>query len=191
MKLILASQSPRRQELLGRLTRDFSVVPSDADETLPPDIVPQAAVLLLARKKAAEVAARPPYQDCCIIGADTVVSIDGCILGKPADRPQAVEMLTLLSGRTHTVYTGMAVLTPQEERTWVTETQVTFYPLSPGEIAAYADSDEPYDKAGGYGIQSGGCILVKEISGDYYNAIGLPVAVLCRQLRALKILQTP
>lgn len=188
MEIILASASPRRRDLLARIAGGFSVIPSDADESLPDGIAPDAAVMLLAQKKAEAVAALPQSAGCCVIGADTVVVIDGRILGKPADRDAAVAMLELFSGRTHTVYTGMSVLTPAGRRVSSTATDVTFYTLTSDEISAYVDSGEPYDKAGGYGIQDGGCILVKSISGDYYNVMGMPVAVLYRQLRELCVI---
>ncbi|MEG1874684.1 MAG: Maf family protein, partial [Angelakisella sp.] len=130
---------------------------------------------------------RQQHPEACIIAADTVVVIDGLVLGKPADRGAAEQMLHRLSGRVHTVYTGMVVLCGAQARRSVTATQVEFYPLTPAEITRYIDSGAPFDKAGGYGIQDGGCVFVKGINGDWYNVMGLPVAVLYRELSALNV----
>lgn len=186
MTIILASQSPRRRELLQKITPHFTVIPSDADETLPEGIAPDEAVQLLAEKKARQVAQAHP--DCCVIGGDTVVAIEGKILGKPHSKSQSLAMLSALSGKTHTVYTGVSVITPTAEKHWVTATQVTFYPLTMPEMETYASSEEPYDKAGGYGIQGKGGLLVQTVCGDYDNVIGLPVGMLYRVLQGLKVL---
>lgn len=188
MRVILASASPRRQALLRKLIAEFSVCPSDADETLPQGISAERAVALLAQRKAEAVAQENP--GCCVIGADTVVELDSRILGKPEDRAQAIEMLESFSGRTQAVYTGMAVVAPgSEPLVSVTRTEVDFYSLSRTEIEQYVDTGEPYDKAGGYGVQEdGGCRLVKAVRGDPYNVVGLPVAVLYRQLRSLGVM---
>lgn len=183
MNIILASQSPRRRELLSMITSDFAVLPADVDESLPSDIDPAKAVALLAEKKAQVVFAVHPSS--CVIGSDTVVAVDGRILGKPADTAEARAMLELLSGRWHTVYTGITVMTPQGSDTQVVATQVEFYPLTPDEIEAYIATDEPYDKAGGYGIQSRGGLLVRGIQGDYGAVVGLSTGVLYRMLLAL------
>ena len=186
MKLILASQSPRRKELLGYYTNDFQVRVSQADETLPEGIDPGEAVALLAQRKAQAVAALPECKGCRIIGADTVVAVEGHILGKPHSPEEAREMLELLSGRVHSVYTGVAVLGPGEREVFIQRTQVEFYPLSAREIDDYVATGEPMDKAGAYGIQGRGGLLVRRLEGDYFNVMGLPVARLARVLKMLE-----
>ncbi len=183
MKWILASASPRRKELLAKLGIPFEVIVSDCDETLPPDTPADRAAELLARRKAEAVAAEHP--DAVVIGADTTVVLGSAILGKPHDRADCVRMLTALSGQTHRVITGTAFVAGGKTRSFSEVTEVTFFGLSPAEIAAYADSGEPYDKAGGYGIQGQGGLLIEGIRGDYYNVVGLPVARLLRELRKI------
>lgn len=182
MKLILASGSPRRKELLGKLGIPFDVIVPDCDESLPPDTAAEIASELLARRKAEAVAAEHP--DALVIGADTTVLLGDSILGKPADRADCVRMLRALSGQTHRVVTGVAFVSGGKTRSFSETTYVRFFSLTEAEIAAYADSDEPYDKAGAYGIQGQGALLVESISGDYSNVVGLPVARLRRLLSA-------
>ena len=179
-RLVLASQSPRRQALLRLLTEDFEVLISDADETLPEGIAPADAVMMLAARKAEAVAALCP--DALVIGADTVVAIDGQILGKPADAKEAGAMLRLLSGRVHEVYTGVCLWKNQTARSFCCVTQVDFAPLSEQEITWYVASGEPFDKAGGYGIQGLAARFVRGITGDYFNVMGLPVRMLYEHL---------
>ena len=186
MKLILASASPRRRELLQKLGVPFEVIVSDCDETLPPDTPAERAAELLARRKAEAVAAL--YPEAVVIGADTTVVLGNTILGKPHDREECVQMLTALSGNTHRVITGAAFIVNGKTRSFSETTEVRFFALSPAEIAAYADSDEPYDKAGGYGIQGQGALLVEAICGDYCNVVGLPVARLARLMRTFGVL---
>ncbi|MBQ5335083.1 MAG: septum formation inhibitor Maf [Oscillospiraceae bacterium] len=186
MKLILASASPRRKELLGRLGVPFEVIVSDCDESLPDGIPADQAAELLAVRKAAAVAEEHP--DAVVIGADTTVILDDLILGKPRDRAECCEMLRMLSGRQHKVVTGVAVFWDGRSASFSDETLVQFYPLTEAEISAYADTDEPYDKAGAYGIQGQGGLLVAGISGDYPNVVGLPVSRLVRQLRAFGLI---
>ncbi len=181
MKLILASQSPRRMELLRHITTDFVTEPSYAEESIPDGFTPAQAVQFLAQAKAHEVAQRHP--DALVIGSDTVVSIDGKILGKPRDKEHCIAMLHQLSGRVHEVYTGVSMQYHNEAETFYDVTQVEFYPLSEEDILWYAGLSEPYDKAGGYGIQGRGCLLVRRIIGDYYNVMGFPVAMVARRLR--------
>ncbi len=182
--LILASQSPRRRELMTLITPDFSVQVSDADETIAPGTLPGDAVEELALRKArAVLALQKCPEDCLVVGADTVVAVDGRILGKPRDRQECLWMLSLLSGREHTVFTGAAVLGRGEERRFREEARVEFWPLSREEMEWYASTPEPYDKAGGYGIQGLGAVLVKGIRGDFFTVMGLPVARLWRELR--------
>ncbi len=180
--MILASQSPRRFELLRMITEDFSVLPAMGDENIPEGTPPEQAVQLLAQQKAREI--RTLTTTKTIIAADTVVAIDGKILGKPKDVKDAMDMLTLLSGRTHSVFTGVCVIDADgTEHVFAEETQVEFYDLEPAEIMEYVMTGEPMDKAGAYGIQERGALLVKRINGDYYNVMGLPIARLSRLLK--------
>jgi len=179
--LILASQSPRRRALLEQIgLRDFLIHPAKGEERAPDGLSPAELVEFLSRQKAAEAAAVCPGD--IIIAADTVVALGGRILGKPRSRAEAVEMLASLSGREHTVYTGVTVRRDGEAVTEHEATAVRFRALSPEEIAAYAGSGEPMDKAGAYGIQGLGALLVEGISGDYYNVVGLPVCRLAKLL---------
>lgn len=181
--MILASQSPRRKELLGLITDKFSVIPAKGEENIHDGTSPEDAVKLLSRQKAIEIYTE--YKNETIIAADTVVAIDGDILGKPADKTQAEEMLKRLSGREHSVYTGVCVIFPDGRVSCFAEhTRVEFYPLSDEEIADYIATGEPMDKAGAYGIQGKGALLVKGIVGDYYNVMGLPVGRLKRILNS-------
>ena len=187
-ELILASASPRRRELLSIITPRFTVRTSDCDETIAPGTGPVAAVRELSRRKAAAVwAALPQKQTAAVIGSDTVVYIDGEILGKPHSREEAVSMISRLSGRSHTVCTGVTVITAEETRTFHETTEVHFYPLSPQEVEWYCSLKEPYDKAGAYGIQAAGALLVQGLTGDYFNVMGLPVAALARHLREMGV----
>ena len=184
--MILASQSPRRRELLGLITEDFEVVPAQGEELLPEGILPRDAVILLSKQKAEEIRQRrfpdmPEIPD-TIIAADTVVAVDGEILGKPADRKNASEMLHKLSGRKHGVFTGVTIISGADTVSFAEETLVEFYPLTDEEILGYIDSGDPMDKAGAYGIQGRGALLVKRIEGDYYNVMGLPIGRLYREL---------
>ena len=182
MRIILASASPRRRELLALITKEFTVCPVDADETLRPGAPLDAEVVRLSRLKAE--AARRMHPDAVCIGSDTMVTIDGLPLGKPADVRQAADMLRHLRGRTHEVLTGLAVLTPDGgAHTLHTCTRVTFRYFAEDELAAYLTTGEPLDKAGAYGIQGHGALLIKGIEGDYYSVMGLPVAPLYTILR--------
>ena len=186
MKLILASGSPRRKELLGKLQIPFSVIVSDCDESLPDDIPAEEAAETLAVRKAAAVAAEHP--DAVVIGADTTVILADEILGKPQNPDDCKRMLYMLSDNAHKVITGVAVFWGGHSFSFSEETLVQFYPLSEDDINRYAASGEPYDKAGAYGIQGLGALLVRGIHGDYFNVVGLPVARLHRELRRLGIL---
>lgn len=179
--IILASQSPRRQELIRNITDDVAVIVSPAEEVLPADIAPEEAPAYLAALKARAVAALHP--DTPVIGADTVVILDGNILGKPRDKADAARMLRLLSGRVHTVITGCCLILGGRERIFSQRTSVEFYPLSDREIDEYIATGEPMDKAGAYGIQGKGMLFVKGIVGDYFNVMGLPVGMLARELK--------
>ena len=177
MSIILASQSPRRRQLLGQIGLDhFIVRPARGEEVMDPALSPAQLVEELSRQKAREVAGASDPGD-LVIAADTVVAIDGRVLGKPHDREEACAMLSALSGREHTVYTGVTVCRDDRMLTQHEATQVRFRSLSPREIQAYVDSGEPMDKAGAYGVQELGALLVEGIRGDYFNVVGLP---LCR-----------
>lgn len=182
MRIVLASASPRRKELLQTAGVEFTVRVSDAEEQIAPGTPPQEAVQQLAGQKAQAVAALCP--DDLVIGADTVVALGNEILGKPQDAQDAARMLRALSGQTHAVFTGVCLMQGSRAETYYEKTLVTFYPLTEEEILDYVATGEPMDKAGAYGIQGRGCTLVREIRGDYCNVVGLPIASLCRRLRA-------
>ncbi len=183
MKLILASQSPRRRELLERMgLTEFEIRPAAGEEIASPDLAPAQLVEELSRQKAREIALTADAED-VIIAADTVVAADGRVLGKPHSTQEAQQMLRFLSGRTHTVYTGITVCRGGQVLTQHEATDVVFRTLTEGEIDAYVATGEPMDKAGAYGIQGRGCVLVEGIRGDYYNVMGLPVCRLGLILR--------
>ena len=182
MKLILASGSPRRRELMERMGLQFEVRAADADETLVPGLSAQEQVVRLSRIKA-EAVARTLTEEAVIVAADTVVVLDGIILGKPKDQADAKRMLTAFSGRCHHVLTGLTVLGPKGVETHCEETEVHFRPLSEGEIDRYIATGEPMDKAGAYGIQGYAALFVEKLAGDYYNVMGLPVCALGLMLR--------
>lgn len=185
MQIVLASGSPRRRELLALITEEFTVCPVDADETLRSGAPLDEEVVRLSLTKAQ--AAQALHPDAVCIGSDTMVTIDGLPLGKPSDEKQAAEMLRRLRGRTHEVLTGLAVLPPAGgARTLCTRTRVTFRDFAEDELAAYLATGEPLDKAGAYGIQGHGALLIRGIEGDYYSVMGLPVAPLGEILRGLR-----
>ena len=169
--LVLASASPRRRDLLARLGLAFDVRPTDADETWPEDLAPGPAAAEVALRKA-----RAADVDALVLAADTVVVLDGDVLGKPADADGAARTLRRLSGRTHEVATGLALRLNGRETTAYETTRVTFADLSDDEIAAYVATGSPLDKAGSYGIQDDlGAVFVERIEGDYFNVVGLPL----------------
>lgn len=180
--MILASQSPRRKELLSIIAERFSIIPANGEEYIPDGTPPKDAVMLLSRQKATEIYSL--YKGETIVAADTVVVIDGIILGKPRSREEAFSMLRRLSGREHLVYTGVCVIYPDGAvSSFAEETRVEFYPLSDKDITDYIATGDPMDKAGAYGIQGRGSVLVKGIVGDYYNVMGLPVGRLYHELK--------
>lgn len=183
MKIVLASGSPRRRELMNYITEDFIVCTSNAEENLPYGIDPFKAVEYLAVQKASAAATERP--DDIVIGCDTIVIVDGKILGKPSGEEDARNMLRTLSGRTHDVVTGCAVGYGGEIHSFSEKTGVSFYALSEEEIEEYLATGESFDKAGGYGIQGKGALFVSGIKGDYYNVVGLPIAALSRKLREI------
>lgn len=187
MKIILASGSPRRRQLLEQVgLRDFVVRASDVDESVCPGLTPAEMVEELSARKAAAVVRESP-KDGLVLAADTVVALEGAVLGKPASPEEAARMLAALSGRTHQVYTGLTLAGPGAVRTEHEVTAVTFRALSGTEIAAYVATGEPMDKAGAYGIQGLGALLVQRLEGDYFNVMGLPLCRLGRMLRAFGV----
>ena len=173
-QLILASGSPRRRELMKMIGADFEVITSDCDERIDGNPAPSDLVGILARRKAPAVFNQHP--DAIVIGADTIVCLDGHILGKPRDRSDAIDTLLSLSGREHIVYTGLAVIGSDRAIVDVSATRVEFVPLTRAECERYADTGEPMDKAGSYGIQGRGGMFVSRIDGDYFNVVGLPIS---------------
>ena len=183
MAIILASKSPRRQELLKLLGVDFTIHTADIDETMDPDLPPEREVARVGAEKAKAVAASCGADD-IIIAADTIVVVDGQILGKPKSEADAVRMLNLLSGRRHEVMTGLTVLHGGSIQSRVVRTGIEFRALSDREIDAYVATGEPMDKAGAYGIQGRASIFVRHLDGDYFCVMGLPLCPLAEMLRA-------
>lgn len=182
MNIVLASASPRRQELLKRIGLPFSIQIPDIDESSVSGLPPHELVETLSQKKSAEAIRHCSPED-LVIAADTVVVLDGRILGKPANEKEAFSMLSLLSGRTHEVYTGVTVRKGTHFQSIHEISSVCFRPLSEEEILQYIATGEPMDKAGAYGIQGYGALLVSGLQGDYFNVMGLPICrlgqVLC------------
>ena len=185
--IILASASPRRRELLDMVGIPFSVCPSQGEEQIRGSS-PKEVVEELCEQKAREVFLKTSGE-VLVIGADTVVAAEGNILGKPKNRKEAIQMLKKLQGASHEVYTGVTMLSRDEngeqQKTFHVMTAVEFYPMSEEEIESYVDTEEPMDKAGAYGIQGKAGIFVKEIRGDYNNVVGLPVARLYQELKQM------
>lgn len=192
MKYILASASPRRKELLTQAGITFEVLPSSVEETITKSN-PCDVVMELASQKAEDVYRHlsgknkmPASEDLTVIGADTIVVYRDEILGKPADKSEAYDMLSLLADRTHQVYTGVSLIIRKKEkeshRTFYEKTDVTLYPIAKEDLHAYVDSGDPLDKAGAYGIQGPFAIHIKGISGDYNNVVGLPIGRLYQEL---------
>lgn len=176
MEIILASQSPRRRELLERMgVKNFRIVTPDIDEHMERELPPEELVRRISAEKARAVREQAGM-DAVVIAADTVVALDGAVLGKPADELEAFKMLSTLSGCRHQVYTGLTVLRGEERHT-----------VSEEEISCYIQTGEPMDKAGAYGIQGFGALLIEGIQGDYYNVMGLPVCRLGGILRQLGV----
>lgn len=172
--IILASASPRRKEILELANLKFDVMPSDAQE-ITTKTAPNEVVMELASIKAKDIYKKSEKQS-MIVGADTVVAYQGQILGKPTDKADAKRMLTMLSGQTHEVYTGVCVIEDGKTKTFYEETKVTFYEISDEQINHYIKTGEPMDKAGSYGIQGKAAVFIKGIEGDYYNVVGFPIA---------------
>ncbi len=185
--IVLASASPRRKELISLIFDEVIIRPADCDETLPDGISPGEAVEYLSKIKN-NATRQISNENDLVISADTVVAIGNEILGKPANKEDARRMIALLSGNIHSVFTGVTISQGEKTITFSEETKVEFLALSESEIEEYINSDEPYDKAGSYGIQQKGALLVKGIQGDYFNVVGLPVSRLNRELKVFSVL---
>lgn len=181
MNIILASSSPRRTEILNLAKIKHQIIPSTCEEKIDPTLIPIEVVLSLAKMKALDVA-KDHYNE-LVIGADTIVSIDNLILGKPKNELDAIRMLKLLSGRTHQVITGVAIIYQNQVEVFHEITSVTFSKLSEEEILNYIKEENVYDKAGSYAIQGIFCKYITKIDGDYYNVMGLPIAKLYQKLK--------
>lgn len=179
-RFILASNSPRRKEILNNCGYLFEVMPSDCDENIASVMSPQETVTELAKRKAMAVLSE--NTDAVVLGCDTVVAVDGKILGKPADREEAYDMLMSLSGKKHIVSSGVCIADKERCTCFENTTEVEFYPLTEETVNSYLDTPEYTDKAGSYGIQGFGSVLVKGINGDYFSVMGLPVSQCARVL---------
>ena len=179
-RFILASASPRRKEILENAGFEFDIIVSDVDENITEDLSPSETVEELAKRKA--LAVWEENKDAVVFGCDTVVAIDGKILGKPIDDEEAFAMISSLSGKVHTVSTGVCICSADKISVFSNNTEVEFYPLSDETIRSYIATGEGKDKAGSYGIQGLGSVLIKEIKGDYFSVMGLPVAESSRVL---------
>lgn len=173
--IILASASPRRKEILELADLKFDIMPSNAQE-ITTKTAPNEVVMELASIKAKDIYNKKSEKQSMIVGADTVVAYQGQILGKPTDEADAKRMLTMLSGQTHEVYTGVCIIEDGKTKTFYEETKVTFYEISDEQIDHYIKTGEPMDKAGSYGIQGKAAVFIKGIEGDYYNVVGFPIA---------------
>lgn len=188
MDVILASQSPRRRELLALLQIPFDVEVSGEQEIIPEDACPEQIVMALAEQKAQHVFLRHPNH--CVIGADTIVVLDDHILGKPKTAAQAVEYLSALQGKNHYVLTGVCVKTPHGSLTRYESTLVRFRPMTIDEITWYASTGDPMDKAGAYGVQGLACCFVDSVDGNFFNVVGLPLPLLYSMLLELRVMDT-
>lgn len=187
-RIILASQSPRRRQLLGQIgLTDFDILVPDADESYDPSLTPQEIVSAISRKKAAAARDLSGDRDAVIIAADTMVFLDGLRLGKPHSQEEAFSMLSALSGREHLVCTGVTVFRGDQLITRPETTAVRFASLSQEDIRRYIATGEPMDKAGAYGIQGLAALFVTDIAGDYYNVMGLPLHLLGDMLREIGV----
>mgnify|MGYP000277956165 FL=1 len=188
-KIILASASPRRRELLEQGGIPFTVIPSQAEEKITTE-QPGQVVEELSYLKCSDIYEKS-LGDVLVIGADTVVASEGKILGKPSSQKDAVKMLQSLQGREHEVYTGVTIMAREgnenRKKTFHEKTKVVFYPMSDEEIRSYVNTGEPMDKAGAYGIQGKSAVFIKKISGDYNNVVGLPLARLYQELKNMGI----
>ena len=188
-KIILASKSPRRKEILSQVGIDFEIMVSDKEEIVTTD-VPSEVVMELSSQKAKEVEKQVNYDDYVIIAADTVVALDNKILGKPIDRKDAYDMIASIVGRKHSVYTGVTLIIKShnkcEVKSFFEETVVDVYPMTEDKINKYLDMNEWKDKAGSYGIQGSFAAYVKSINGDYYTVVGLPISRIIYEIENIK-----
>ena len=184
MKIILASKSPRRREILETMGVEFETDVADVDESVSGELSPVEAVCEISKRKAKKVAERHT-DDEIVISADTVVVIDGKIIGKPKDKEDAFNIIKSLSGRTHEVYTGFTVCGKGRTKTDFEVTKVHFKELCDDDIRRYVATGEPMDKAGAYGIQQKGNLFVEYIHGDYYNVVGFPISKICVTIKEL------
>ena len=180
MKIILASKSPRRRELMSLLADNFITESPDVEENEDESLSPCDFVCSLAKQKADAVFEK--NRDCLVIGSDTIVVLENKILGKPTDEEDACQMLRNLSGKTHEVYTGVCINCEKTSKTFFCKTDVTFFDLNNEEISEYVSSGEPMDKAGSYGIQGKGSLFVERINGDYFNVVGFAVSMIKKEL---------
>ena len=187
MRFILASASPRRKELLEQIGVKFDILPATGEEVITKEL-PGEVVMELAKQKAEEVA-KTAGEDALVLGADTVVAYEGKILGKPKDEADALRMLTMLSGKEHEVYTGVALIDNRDQsmENFFERTKVTMYPVSEEEIRDYIAGGEPMDKAGAYAIQGLGAKFIQKIEGDYNNVVGLPIGRIYQEIKRKSI----
>lgn len=179
MKIVLASASPRRSEILKQVGFDFTVRISSYDEDMSLNLIPEELVKTLAKNKASHTEI---YDDEVLIACDTVVSLDK-VMGKPKDENDAFDMLKNLSGKVHSVFSGVCLKSKTKEEVFAVETKIEFYQISDKEIKDYIKTGEPMDKAGSYAVQGLGALFVKKIDGDYFNVVGLPIASLAKKLK--------
>ena len=184
-RFIVASASPRRKELLSMAGYEFDVVPSDADENLPDDISPEEAVRELSKRKAFSV--YDENKGAVVLGCDTVVALGNKIIGKPQDKKEAFEMLSSLSDKKHRVYTGVCITDGDKTEIFTGTADVEFYRLSDETINSYIATNDPMDKAGSYGIQGIGSLLIKSMDGDYFSVVGLPLSRTARVLSSFGV----
>ncbi len=182
-KIVLASQSPRRKELLSLIFNKFDIIPSTDEESINYALEPHKIVEELAEQKAKSVYNKLVDKSSVVIGSDTIVYCNNKILLKPKDEQDAKEMLTLLSNNTHSVFTGVSIVTENKTETFYCETKVKFNELSHGDITKYIKTHEPMDKAGAYGIQGYGAVFIEKIDGNYHSVMGLPVSMLYNKIQ--------
>ena len=186
-KIILASNSPRRKELMNLLNIDYEIIVSQVEEVIDKTLTESDLVMDLAYQKAVDIFRT--HKDDIVLGFDTLVYIEDHILGKPKSIEEAKDMLLLLSGQTHVVITGCAIITKGFSKSFYEKTRVTFFPLTEKEIDDYIDSKEPFDKAGAYAVQGLGAKFIRSINGDYYTVMGLPVSRLYHELKANNLIK--
>lgn len=185
MRIVLASASPRRREILCNIgLPPDKIIPSDADESIECGTPADETVKILSERKAYAILPKTEIDD-VIIASDTVVSLDDKILGKPKDRQEAFNMLKTLSGKVHSVYTGVCIVYSGKKSVFCNKTDVEFYTLTDNDINSYLDTGEPFDKAGAYGIQGRGAVLVKRINGDFFSVMGLPASQTYKEIKKI------